>query len=95
MARLTVLIGKEFEIQGVEIEDASSVDNLTRTQGEWLRNKFRQTLTIWMLSAAAIALVTATIIGVYDGSFDEVGSVWKAIGWPLGLIMGAYFDRPK
>ena len=94
MNRFNVTIGRDFDIKAFEIHDVGDVNELSKIE-EWRSSaSLRASLSYWILGSIAGALIFATAIGLYDGSFDEVGFVWSAAALPLGCILRSYFEKP-
>ena len=92
MNRFNVAIGEGFEVQAFELESIEYVDQLSRIQERRSRERVRATLSYCLLGSIGIALLLATAIGFYDGSFNEVDLVWGAAALPLGLVLRSYFE---
>ena len=94
MAKFNIKIGRQFEIDAVDIEDET--DFLTAAsdaaeKADDARTRARTLLGLGL--AAALAMAIAAWMGIADGSFDEVDAVWSAIAFPLGVIIERDFLR--
>jgi hypothetical protein len=92
MGRYNVVVGDDFEIEAFEVEDAEDVFKLSGIAERHAHQRMRERLAYLIFGAIFFALVIAVAIGFYDGSFDEVSSVWSAAALPLGYVLKAYFD---
>jgi hypothetical protein len=94
MGRYEVVVGDDFEIVAMEIEDVEDVAELSRIAERRANQRVQERLTYLIFGTIVSALLIATAIGIYDGGFNEVGSVWSAAALPLGYVLKAYFDKP-
>lgn len=94
MGRYKVIVGDDFEIEALEVEDVEDVSELSEIAGRRVHQRVQVRLTYLIFGAIVLSLLIATAIGIYDGSFDEVNSVWSAAALPLGYVLKAYFDKP-
>ena len=95
MTKYQVKIGKDFEVEAVEVQSVEDVHELSKVASKCADRRMRERLTAATVCAVLIALAIATVIGLYDGSFDEVGYVWGAAALPLGYILKAFFEVPQ
>lgn len=95
MTKYRVTVGDEFEIEALEIQSVEEVSELSNIASKQAHQRMRGSLTIIIVFAIFVALLTATGIGLFDGSFDEVGYVWGASAMPLGYILKAFFEEPQ
>ena len=55
--------------------------------------KFRGLIALGVLGFVAIAISVATIIGLQDGTFNELNGVWIAAAPLVGAVVGYYLGR--
>lgn len=94
MKRFNVTAGRDFEVEAIELIDVRDVAELSKINVTMARERRRVAVSYLILGSIGVALLIATIVGIYDGSLNEVSSVWAAAAVPLGLILRAYFDKP-
>lgn len=94
MGLYNVVVGDDFEISAVEVEDVEDVCELSKIAERRRHQSVQQRLTYLILVAIIVALLIATAIGIHDGTLNEVGLVWSAAALPLGYVLKAYFDKP-
>ena len=76
-----VQVGEDFDLSAELIDAiASAKEKSTRSR-----------LAYCVYVGAACALVVSSFRGFYDGSFDELQSVWNAAGPVLGAVFHHYF----
>lgn len=94
MGRYNVIVGEEIEIEAVEVENVKDVSELSGLAEGHAHRKMRERLVYLIFGAIFVALMIAVAIGYYDGSFNEVSSIWSAAALPLGYVLKTYFDGP-
>lgn len=92
MKRFNVVIGEDFEIEALELECVEDVAKLSAVSSMHRRSRAQERMAYFLLAGIGIALAGATLIGLYDGSMNEVGTVWSASAFPMGYILKAYFE---
>jgi hypothetical protein len=95
MSRYEVVIGREFEIDAVEVEESPSQAKPATLTDTERRSRVRERLTYLIFAALVLAIAVATLIGFFDGSYDEVGAVWSAAAFPLGYVFKTYFEEAR
>lgn len=93
MAKYKVTIGELFEVDGVEVEDVDAVERLSAVDERRRLARDQSRITYGVLGAMVAAVIATTIMGWYDGSYDELNSVWNAGGVWVGLVLGRYFKK--
>jgi hypothetical protein len=93
MGRYRVVIGDEFEVDAVDVTDAEVVVEAANAAERLEDAKLRRLLAPGILAACALALLVAAAIGIFDGTFNEIGAVWDAVALPLGAILATYFAK--
>lgn len=93
MAKFEVCVGDEFEVSAVEVESIETVLALSTMSSTHRTFRMRENLTVFIMVTLGISLLVATLIGFFDGSFNEVNAVWTAGGVPLGFVLRSYFDK--
>lgn len=79
-----VNVGKDFDITNVSVED--EVKKKTATTQSILVNS--------MVAIGAVFLLGAALMGLYDGTFDELNAVWDPLAILFGMVITYYFG-PK
>lgn len=92
MKRFEVVVGEDFEIEAFEVECVGDVAELGSIVANYRRSRAQERIAFLLLGGIGIALAVAGSIGIYDGSFNEIGSVWSASALPLGYILKAFFE---
>ena len=95
MARYRVIIGDEFAVEGVEIEDAEAVVKMALIDVERRRIRVQERVTFAFLGAFFAALVVSGVKGLWDGSFHELNIVWSTGAVWLGYVFATYFKKEK
>ncbi|MEH6791752.1 hypothetical protein [Parasphingorhabdus sp.] len=95
MSKYNVIVGDDFQIEAFELQDIEDISKLSKIANGRAQQRIQERLTYLILISIVAALLSATAIGLFDGSFDEVGLVWSAAALPLGYILKAFFDEPK
>ena len=91
MSKYTIKVGKDFEIDVVDVEDVKILDGAANLIEKAEKASTRKNLTYIILSCIFVAILVASYLGYSDGSYDELSSVWTASSWGLAFILGAYF----
>ena len=92
MKRFEVTIGEDFEIEAFDLECIEDVAGLSDIVTSHRRSRTQERMAYILLGGIGFALAGAASIGIYDGTFNEVSSVWSASAFPLGYILKAYFE---
>jgi hypothetical protein len=93
MPKFDVCVGEEFEVSAVEVESIETVLALSTVSSTHRTFRMRENLTVFIMVTLGISLLVATLIGFFDGSFNEVNAVWAAGGAPLGFVLRSFFDK--
>lgn len=92
MAKFQVKVGSRFDVEAVDLDNEAEFLAAAATAAEKVEDASTRSRALLGLGVAATAaLIVATVLGVHDGSFDEVDAVWSAIALPLGVIIDRYF----
>ena len=91
MSKYTMKVGKDFEIDVVDIEDVKILDGAANLIDKAEKANTRKNLTYIILFCIFVAILVASYLGYSDGSYDELSAVWTSSSWGLGFILGAYF----
>lgn len=84
-----VIVGEPFKGTSARMcEDKEAAQGAVQAAHE---SKTRNAIAKAVCLTGGSALIGATILGAYDGSFDEVSNVWVAFGPILGAVVGYYF----
>lgn len=92
MKRFEVVIGEDFEIEAFEVECVEDVAELGSIVANYRRSRAQERIAFLLLGGIGISLAVAGAISIYDGSYNEIGSVWSAAALPLGYILKAFFE---
>lgn len=87
MAKYRVSIGEDFALDGVEIEDLDAVERLAAIAERRRVARRRDALANVVLGAIIVALICAGLLGLRDGTFDELSSVWIVAAPWLGIVL--------
>lgn len=93
MGRYNVIVGKEFEVDAVEVEDIDDVVELSDLSERRFRVRMQLWLTIVILISIALALMFAAAVGFHDGSYEKVGAVWTAVALPMGAALTSVYGE--
>jgi hypothetical protein len=93
MTKFEVCVGTEFEVSAVEVGSIETVLALSAVSSTHRTLRMRENLTVFAMVVLGISLLVATLIGLFDGSFNEVNAVWTAGGVPLGFVLRTYFEK--
>lgn len=93
MGRYNVTIGKEFEVEAVDVDGDELLIKAATAAVHVKDAQTRRVLAFAIVAAIAVALVVATTIGWHSGSFDAANAVWNAAAVPLGYVLATFFNR--
>ena len=93
MGRYSVIVGKRFHVEAVDVPDAEVLAKATDAAQHLEDGKVRRILALGIVSIISLALASAAIIGLLDGTYDEIGAVWDAAALPLGYVLATYFTK--
>lgn len=91
MAKKTVIVGDSFGSLDAEIVTASETTDVIEAKAKAKEGNVRANLAYGATVLSGLFLAGAASIGVYDGSFNELQSVWLAGGPVVGGIFVYYF----
>ena len=91
MSEYKVTVGKDFVIDAVEVSE-DLIPQITNIVEEIEKVKTRRLIAVVAIVIICCALISATLIGCNDGSYNEVSTVWEKVQIPVGLILGYYFS---
>jgi len=92
-------VGKEFEISSVEIEDENKVEltqakvELKKAEKELGETKNRNIVTWASLSMIVAFLLGAAMLGLYEGNFNKLQSVYNVVAIPMSAMLAYYFGE--
>lgn len=89
--KFQVKIGNDFVVDAFSVNDEKIIEAAADAQARLEIAKTRRNITLGVMAFVIMALICATYIGVRDGSYDEVSSVWDAAKFPTGFILATYF----
>ena len=91
MTRKTVIVGDAFSSMNAEIDKAPEISGVIEAKTKAKESNVRANLAYGAIAGGGVFLTGAAVVGVYDGSFDELSSFWLAYGPIAGGIFGYYF----
>lgn len=91
MAKYNVTVGDDFVIEAIDIEDVTAVEVLAGVVERRARRKHEAVLAYAVLGFAGASLLISMSIGLFDGSFDELGGTWAVVSPWVGMVLGRYF----
>ena len=92
MSRYRVTIGKDFEIDSVDIDPRVDLPSVIEAKTKQDETATRSLVSLGILIGIATALVVAALMRLVDGDFGAVQAVWAAVSAPLGWIANHYFE---
>lgn len=91
MSRYQVSVGEEFEIETAEVEVPPSEPS--ENNPKVIEAKHRNRVSMIVFGFAAFFLLIAGGIGLYEGNFDKLQSVYNVAVIPVSAIVGYYFHK--
>ncbi|MDJ0858405.1 MAG: hypothetical protein QNJ03_04945 [Dinoroseobacter sp.] len=86
-----VVVGDAFDSMDAKIVTASDTSGEIEAKAKAKEGSVKANLAYGAIAGGGVFLMGAAGIGLYDGSFDELRSVWLAFGPVAGGIFGYYF----
>ncbi|MEL6171775.1 MAG: hypothetical protein AAFR02_07145 [Pseudomonadota bacterium] len=88
-----VVVGDAFDSLDAQVEEAPKSDSAEVIEAKTKANesKTKSNLAYWAVAGGTLSLMASAGFGVYDGTFDEVQSVWNIFGPIVGGVFGHYF----
>ena len=88
-----VVIGDAFDSLDAQVEEAKEAESAEVIEAKTKANesKTKSNLAYGAVAGGALFLMASAGMGVYDGSFDELQSVWNVFGPIVGGVFGHYF----
>jgi len=90
-----VIVGSEFEISSTEVIGTDLVESVAKVAENEAKSRVRLLLVNIIFLFAAVSMAVATYIGLNDGTFNEVATVWSYAGPIVGLVLGYYFSESR
>lgn len=87
----TVQVGDAFDSMDAEIVTTSETTDVIKATMNAKESDVKANLAYGATAFGGVFLMGAAGIGAYDGSFDELQSIWLAIGPMVGGIFVYYF----
>ena len=84
-------VGEEFKSLEAELEAHEELAPVIEAVAHAQLGSARKNVVWFLMAVAGVFLVGAALIGLWDGSFDELGQVWLCVGPVAGVIVGHYF----
>lgn len=88
-----VVVGDGFESLFAQVKEAPKAESAevieARTKAH--DSKTRSYLAYGAVAGGAVVFAASAAIGIYDGSFDELQSMWNVCGPIVGGVFGHYF----
>ena len=91
MTKKTVIVGDAFDSVDAKIVTPSDTSDEIEAKAKAKEGNVKANLAYGAIAGGGVFLTGAACIGIYDGSFDELRSVWLAFGPVAGGIFGYYF----
>lgn len=93
MAKKRVVVGEAFDSLEAEVATTSESRSAEVIHAEVDANesKTRSNLAYGAAMGGILALMVSGGMGAYDGSFNELQSVWNVFGPIIGAVVGHYF----
>ncbi|MEO1657549.1 MAG: hypothetical protein AAFR65_07495 [Pseudomonadota bacterium] len=91
-----VRIGEPFE--GLEVESDTPNEHtvkLIQATAQLEDSRTRKSLTIGAIGFCMLIVLIAGVIGIIDGTFNEVQAVYNVIGPVTAVIFGYYFGARR
>lgn len=88
-----VVVGDAFKSLNAQVIEAPNVYHAEVINAKTKANesKTKSNLAYGAVAGGAAFLLAAAGLGIYDGSFDELQSVWNVFGPIVGGVFGHYF----
>jgi len=93
MGQYKITIGKEFNVEAVDVTDAEVLVAAANAAGRLEDANVRRLLAPSIAGFIMLALAVSAVIGYIDGTYDEIGATWNAAAFPLGYILATYFAK--
>jgi len=93
MSRYHVKIGKEFEIDAVDIDPKVDLAAAIRAKTKQDEAATRAGVARYVLVAIGFALAVSAAMRLVDGNFGAFSAVWSAASLPLGWVLRSYFEE--
>lgn len=93
MAKYNVSIGDDFVIDAVEVEEIDAVEKLAAIADRRVADKRETKIAYAVLAFIGLAITLSAIIGLCDGSYNELAGVWATGSIWVGVILGRYFKK--
>jgi len=78
-----VEVGDEFPLEAKVIS----------AKADFFDRKFRAALAICVIAFGGVAAALTFLVGLLDGSYNELQCLWIAYGPVLGAVVGFYFGK--
>lgn len=88
--RRKVNVGDDFDSLKVAEEMKTSAEVITASTGN-NESRTRTHLAYGAVVIGAVFVLSAGSMGVWDGSFNELQSIWNVLGPLIGGVFGYYF----
>lgn len=88
-----VVVGDDFDGLEAQVERAAEAESAEVIEAKTNANesKTKSNLAYGAVAGGALFLMVSAGMGVYDGTFDELQSVWNVFGPIAGGVFGHYF----
>jgi multidrug transporter EmrE-like cation transporter len=93
MAKYSVSIGDDFLIDAVEVEDIDAVERLAAIAERRAAKKRETSIAYAVLGFIGLAITVSAVVGLIDGSYNELAGVWATGSIWVGVILGRYFKK--
>lgn len=91
MSKYNVEVGTPIEAQPVSPDVGDDQPNVEPKEAKILDARLRFLFGIIVTVILAIVILGAIVLGLHDGTYDEIGAVWEATENILFLLFGGVF----
>jgi len=91
MSKFNVEVGTPIEAQSVSADAGNNQPSMEPKEAKILDARLRFLFGIIVTVILAIVILGAIVLGLYDGTYDEIGAVWEATENILLLLFGGVF----
>lgn len=86
--KFRVRIGEEFEVNSAEVADEKGRNTVL----QHFITEFRAQIAMIVFGIAFLFLLGSAIVGLLQGNFSALESVWKVAAVPIGMVLAHYFQ---
>ncbi len=93
MGKYSVSVGSEFELSDVTVEDVAVIEKIAAIEDRRRLVRRQGCLTYLVLGVFAVAFFSTSIIGWWDGTYNELSAVWMYGSFWVGLVLNPHFKK--